>query len=216
MLSPDWVSADPDGRLGATLTYLDALTRRPDTIDDTAVDAALEAGVVPGALEQASLMVALFSYMNRMVDAFGADVTPEEAERIAAFLDRAGSGSERLGGGRRPWERLRGSLPDPLAGQLDIIRTGDGDCPVGVRVAIEARVAAVSGATRGPAGDLPPEVVALVDTLATDGHGVADAHIEALTSAGWSEEAIYEMVFVASFAAGVGRLERSLSVLADR
>lgn len=87
---------------------------------------------------------------------------------------------------------------------------------MGLRVAIEARVAAVSGATREPAGDLPPEVADLVDTLAADGHGVTDAHIGALTSADWSEEAIYEMVFVASFAAGVGRLERSLGLLATR
>jgi alkylhydroperoxidase family enzyme len=52
--------------------------------------------------------------------------------------------------------------------------------------------------------------------MAADAHGVTDAHIADLKADGWSEEAIYEMVFVISFAAGVGRMERSVSVLRGR
>lgn len=215
MLGSDWETADLSAELRGTLGYLEALTRRPDSVDRAAVDVALGYGVEPGALEQATLMVALFSYMNRMVDAFGADVTPEQADQIASFLDKAGGGAEFLSR-PKPWQRLRGQIPAALTEQLDVIRTGDGDCPAEIRTAIEARVAAESGARRTVAEPLPDEVEALAATLSADAHGVTDGHFADLKAEGWSEEAIYEMVFVASFAAGIGRLERSVAVLADR
>lgn len=211
-MSDDWASAPVDARLMGTLEYLHTLTRTPNDVDESTVQAALDAGASAGALEQATLMATLFAYMNRMVDAFGADATPEEAEKIAKVLNTIGGGAELLSR-EKPWQRLAGEIPGPLVEQIREIREGEGDSPADLRRAIESSVAGRSGATRPPAGELPPAVARLIDTLATDAHGVTDQQIDDLRP-DWSEQAIYEIIFVASFAAGLGRLERSLSLLA--
>ena len=160
-------------------------------------------------------MAGLFAYMNRMVDAFGADVTSEQAEVIPVCLDTIGGGSTHLAG-VRPWQRAHGVLPATLLDQLALVRSGPGDALADLRTAVEARVAAASGGERPAAAPLPVSVAGLVDVMTADAHGVTDAHIDALKVDGWSEEAIYEVVFTASFAACVGRMERSFTLLADR
>lgn len=197
-----------------TLDYIHALTRDPMAVDEDTVEAALASGASPGALEQATLMATLFAYMNRMVDAFGADVTQEQAKQIAGFLDTVGGGAELISR-VRPWERFAGTIPQALVDQLHEVREGQGDSPPELRRAIEADVAGRSGGRREPADSMPPAIRRLVDTLAKDAHGVTDQHIDDLRP-DWSEEAIYEFIFVASLAAGLGRLERSVELLASR
>ena len=160
-------------------------------------------------------MCLVFSYMNRMVDAFAADVSPAQAQTLAGMLDKIGGGVERFREAK-PWTRFAGRLPAPLQAELEQIRQGEGDCPAELRSAIEARVAGASGGDRSGPTALPDEVAALADTLCADAHGVTDAHIANLKRAGWSEEAIYEMIYVASFAAAVGRMERAVGLLARR
>lgn len=200
----------------ATLVFLEALTRRPNEVDASTVDTALQQGASAGGLEQASLMVALFSYMNRLVDAFGADISPQQAQRVSGVLNTVGNASEKLGGSVGPWKRFGGSLPTTLTEQLEAIRTAEGDSPADLRTALEAYVAANSGGVRPVIQPLAPEVLALADTLSEDAHGVTDQHISDLKAANWSEEAIYEMVFVACFASCIGRMERAVELLANR
>lgn len=214
-MSEGWREAEVSPELAGALGYLFALTRTPNAVGSAEVEAALARGTSAGALEQATLMAVLFAYMNRMVDAFGADITPEQAERVAGALDTVGGGLGKLSRAR-PWERLDGQLPQPLADQLAVIRAGPGDAPAPLRADLEAFVASRSGGRREGTPELPAAVEALAVTMAADAHGVTDAHIADLKADGWSEEAIYEMVFVISFAAGVGRMERSVSVLRGR
>lgn len=214
VLSDDWREAKATPRLMATLEYLFRLTRRPLEVDASVVDAAVAAGASPGALEQATLMAMLFAYMNRMVDAFGADATPAEAERLARVLNTVGGGAELISRAR-PWKRFAGEVPESFVAQLEEIRMGDGDSPASMRRTIEAYVAGRSGGRREPGAALAPPVQRLVDTLVADAHGVTDQHIDDLR-AEWSEEAIYEFIFVASFAAGLGRLERAVELLGAR
>jgi alkylhydroperoxidase family enzyme len=212
VLSEDWARAPVDARTLATLRYLEVLTRSPRSVDETSVQQAVDAGANPGALEQATLMAFLFAYMNRMVDAFGADVSPEQAEVLGKFLETAGSGAE-LVSRVRPWQRPAGELPKSVLDQLELVRGSEGDAPADLRIAIEADVARRSGAVRERPAELPEAVRRLVDVLAEDAHGVTDAHIDDLRG-DWSEEAIYEFIFVAAFGAAVGRLERSWTLLA--
>ena len=212
VLSDEWLEAPVDARTMATLRYLEVLTRDPLSVDEGVVRDAVDAGANPGALEQATLMAFLFAYMNRMVDAFGADVSPEQAERLGQFLERAGSGVE-LVTRVRPWERPGGALPESVIAQLALVRGDEGDSPRDLRIAIEADVARRSGGSRDQPSELPDAVRRLVDVLAEDAHGVTDTHIDDLRP-DWSEEAIYEFIFVASFAAAAGRLERSWTLLA--
>lgn len=217
ILSPDGGHKAPvEPRLQATLVYLDRLTREPTSVTEAFIDEVLAAGASPSGLEHASLNCFVFSVINRMVDAFGADVSPAQAKTLGAVLDKGGGAVARLQGRPKPWARYGGTLPAPLTTCIREIRQGKGDAPPRIRAAIEARVARQAGAIRPEPSAIPEEIIDLVDTIAVDAHGVTDAHIEGAKAAGWSEAAIYEFVFVASFAAGLGRLERATGLLAPR
>ncbi|MEM6294916.1 MAG: hypothetical protein AAGA54_26835 [Myxococcota bacterium] len=197
------------------MTFLEALARRPNEVGEDAVNRAIGGGATAADLEHASMMVALFSVMNRMVDAFGADVTQEQADAIGRALDTAG-GAMALGKRSASWTRLRGATPARLLAQRDAIQTGDGDAPAELRTAIERHVARSSGNPTAESLPLPPELEAIAVTLAEDAHGMTDAHIQDGLHAGWSEEALYEFIFCAAFGSGLTRLERALTLLADR
>ncbi|MEM9460584.1 MAG: hypothetical protein AAGF11_40825 [Myxococcota bacterium] len=217
ILSPDgWRTAPVEPRLAATLMYLDRLTREPESVTEAFIDEVIAAGATPSGLESASLVCLVFSVINRLVDAFGADLSPVEAQTLGAVLDKGGSAVARLRGRPKPWVRYGGTIPAPLTTCLQEVRQGKGDAPPPIRAAIEARVARQAGTIRPEPPALPEEVTDLVDTIAADAHGVTDAHIDRLKAAGWSEPAVYEFVFVASFAAGLGRLERAIRLLAAR
>ncbi|HUG41624.1 MAG TPA: hypothetical protein VMM12_14135 [Longimicrobiales bacterium] len=88
---------------------------------------------------------------------------------------------------------------------------------VSLRAAVEARAAALggrAGAAEPGAGEAVPEPVrAFVDKVARHAHLVTDADVEGLRSAGYSEDAIFELAASAVLGAGCGRLERGLSAL---
>ncbi len=196
------------------MAFLEALARSPNEVDLGTVDEALGAGASPAGLEHASMMVALFSVMNRMVDAFGADVTPAQADAIGRALNTAGGATGR--GKPRAWTRLDGQVPERLQLQRDAIRSGPGDSPKELRAAVADAVARRSGDPTAGGAVLPPELSAIADTLANDAHGMTDAHIENGRHAGWSEEALYEFIFCAAFASGLTRLRHALTLLAER
>ena len=79
-------------------------------------------------LETASLMCALFSIMNRMIDAFGADIPRELVSRSGLFLDITGKVMSRRSRKGDPVPHA-GELPPHAAALLRSIRDGDGDAP---------------------------------------------------------------------------------------
>lgn len=92
-----------------------------------------------------------------------------------------------------------------------------GATAIGVRAAVEARAAASGGRTdttgRAAAEPVPEEVRAFVDKVARHAYRVTDADVEALRSAGHSEDAVFELIVSAALGAGCGRLERGLAAL---
>lgn len=90
----------------------------------------------------------------------------------------------------------------------------DGATSAGLRRAVEARAAAHAGRPAGGELEAVPEPVAtFVDTIARHAHRATDADVAGLRAAGYSEDAVFEIMAAAALGAGLGRLERGLSVL---
>lgn len=99
----------------------------------------------------------------------------------------------------------------------EAVLEGAGVTNVAIRSAAEARAAAFGGRPRSgdPAARAPvPEPAgAFVDKVARHAYRVTDQDVEALRSAGYSEDAIFELMVSAALGAGCGRLERGMSAL---
>jgi hypothetical protein len=212
ILSGDWHELELAPRLASVLDMLEVLTLRPLELHAQQLRAAIDAGASLADLQQAAAICSSFSFLNRFVDAFGADIPAESIDRVAFVLDNGFALLVTPNRGK-PWRQLADALTRAKHEVLESIRHGPGDAPAELRERIEARVAVHSGAVRRSSGVFPVEVERFVDAIARDGHEVGDEHFAALTQASWSEPAIYEMTFVACVAAGFGRLERAWGIL---
>ena len=94
---------------------------------------------------------------------------------------------------------------------------GDGATAASIRAAAEAKAARFGGRPGQPdaaaAEPLPEPVGAFVEKVALHAYRVTDGDVEALRSAGHSEDAVFELVVSAALGAGCGRLERGLAAL---
>lgn len=206
MLGPDWRRAPVGPVRGAALVWLDALTLRPETLGSEDAAVARAAGLGDAALEQAAVVAAAFATMNRLVDAFGADLPEADLERNRLGLEAEGRllGLTDLRRGR--WS---GGAASSAAGALRrALREGDGDAPLALRRGIDDAVRLRLGLAASETA-LPAPVRALVEAITVDARRVEDAHFDALRALGLSDEALYELVFTAAASAGLGRLERA-------
>lgn len=108
---------------------------------------------------------------------------------------------------------------DPLVRRLrESVLEREGATSAAVRRAVEARAAELGGRPGvGAAGETVPEPARfLVDRVARHAHRVTDADVEALRAAGYTEDAIFDIVAAAALGAGLGRLERGMAVLRGR
>lgn len=85
----DWRTAPFDERVRATLAFLERLTLSPDEVGPEDVERVRAAGVSDEALADAVRVCALFNTIDRIADALGFDVPPDEvfAERAPAFFE---------------------------------------------------------------------------------------------------------------------------------
>lgn len=96
---------------------------------------------------------------------------------------------------------------------------GPGVTQPGLRQAVEARAAALSGrvgaARAGAAagGELPEDLGAFADRVAGGAWRVTPEEVAALLEAGYSEEEVFEVTVSAALGAGCGRLERGLAAM---
>ncbi|HKV07096.1 MAG TPA: hypothetical protein VJ725_03095 [Thermoanaerobaculia bacterium] len=95
----------------------------------------------------------------------------------------------------------------------DSVLNGRGDTDPGLRRAVEARAAELSGKPGEPAGEIPANLREHVDKIARHAYTITDEDVAALKAAGWSEDAIFEISAAAALGAGVARLERGLAAL---
>ena len=85
----DWRTAPFDERMRATLGFLERLTLEPDAVGPGDVERVRAAGVSDEALADAIRVCALFNTIDRIADALGFDVPPDEyfALRAQPFLE---------------------------------------------------------------------------------------------------------------------------------
>ena len=81
-----------DGRLRAMLRFADKLTKTPERMGQSDVDALLAAGWSEQAVEDAINVVALFNYVNRLVDAVGIKGDDAYFRQIGTALASKGYG----------------------------------------------------------------------------------------------------------------------------
>jgi hypothetical protein len=104
----------------------------------------------------------------------------------------------------------REELVDRLA---QSVLEGDGVIDSDLRHLVEEKAASLSGRSIDENIDLPPLVEPYVNKVAKHAYKVTNNDIEGLKEAGYSEDAIFEITICAALGAGLGRLERGLSVL---
>ena len=90
---------------------------------------------------------------------------------------------------------------------------GPGDSAPALRRAVAERAASLGGRATATAPEVPPALLAYVDTVARHAYKTTDAHVAALKQAGYSEDAIFELTLSAALGAGMARLERGLAAL---
>ncbi len=206
VISEGWRDVSMEPNLKASLVFLEKLTLRPTELSVSDAKEAMGAGLERVDLEHTVMVGCMFNSMNRLVDAFGADLSEEESKRLGSMLNMAGHAMSRSRKKKDP--PLGPALPDFVGNILQPIREEPGDSPVEIRRSIEARLSSAVGAIREPPEqELPEELATFVDLIGDDVWGLTDEHFDILKQAGWSEEAKYEIVYTASMAAGVARLE---------
>lgn len=102
----------------------------------------------------------------------------------------------------------------------DAVLKGRGDTDPGLRRAVEERVATAAGrhgAAPGEPGQrqdgVPEILLAYVDKVALHAYLITQQDLDDLRTAGYSEDAIFEISIAAAVGAGSARLERGLAAL---
>ena len=96
---------------------------------------------------------------------------------------------------------------------VDAVLTSAGDTDPDTRRAVEGRAAALGGRSVGTTCELPAALDAYVDKVARHAYKVTDDDIAALRQAGYSMDAIFEVMLSAALGAGMSRLERGLATV---
>lgn len=211
--SEQWRDVEADDAFKATLVFLEKFTKSPETLSVSDVRAVYQAGSEQIDLEHAVIVGCIFSSMNRQVDAFGADLEEQHVERVRKLLETRGRLYERRKSPKKS-PMIGPSYPDFVTHLLHSFREGKGDAPVELRRAIEARVAGATGAVREHY-ELPNSLASFVDKVGGDVWSLTDEDFNELKAEGWAELAIYEFVFVAAMASGIGRLEVAWSAMQE-
>ena len=82
-----------------------------------------------------------------------------------------------------------------------------------LRRAIAEQSARLSSRTFQQVEQIPPELVAYIKKVALSAYKISEEDIEALRSADYSEDSIFEITVSAALGAGMTRLERGLAAL---
>ena len=96
---------------------------------------------------------------------------------------------------------------------IDAILNSPGETDPALRSAIEAQSVQLSLRSTQSVEPVPPALVPYVKKVALYAYKITDEDVAALQSAGYSEDAIFEITLSAALGAGMTRLERGLAAL---
>ena len=109
--------------------------------------------------------------------------------------------------------------PAELARELErAVLTSPGATSEALRRAVASFASGASGTASAerpaaPGGEIPAALAPYVDTVALHAYRVTGDDMAVLASAGYSEDAIFEVTLAAAAGVGLGRLERGLAAL---
>ena len=202
----DYRSAPIDERLRCALGALELLAKRPWEVCPQTLEPMRAAGLDDEAIEDVGAVGSLFAMFTRVADAFDfAAPTPFET-KVMRLLLKGGYESRDVLGAEFP--RHRQGVEATV--QASLSASGPTDKDVRIRLArwVEANV-------RGQQPeDLQPQALAAFATKQVRGaYKIVDEDFEALTEAGFEDEAIYDIVVVVAVAAGATRYRLFLDAL---
>jgi alkylhydroperoxidase family enzyme len=102
--------------------------------------------------------------------------------------------------------------PPKVQKARDALLNNPAKCTPELRRAIEAYAARLGGSA-GEAAELPANLVDYVRKVVLNAYETTDGDLARLKEAGYSEDEIFEITFCASLGAGLGRMERGLTIL---
>lgn len=216
----DWRSAPIDGKLRATLGFLEKLTLFPKSVGSEDMAALRVVGLNDPAIRDATYVCVGFNIITRIADALDFEVPPPKAFILSSkFLLFFGydilSGLKlgRIVNWRRrdhhigheqamtTGQATANAYADKLKRLEETVLFGPGDLDPLVR-----KVASVAGELRGVVG---PYVMKVWERA----HEITSEDIAALRHIGYSEDQIFELTISAALGAGLVRLESALSAL---
>jgi uncharacterized peroxidase-related enzyme len=77
----DWEEAELSSQDRALCAFAVQLTRAPESMDRSALEALRREGLSDEAIHDAAQVIAYFNYINRIADALGTDLDPGMPER---------------------------------------------------------------------------------------------------------------------------------------
>ncbi|RMG91799.1 MAG: hypothetical protein D6706_17830 [Chloroflexi bacterium] len=211
----DWKTADIPERTRAALHLLQYLTKHPLELNKPFIADLRTHGLDNHAMEEVANVGFHFNFINRLADTFSFDHLNKEQE---AFHTKMLNRTTRL---------LRNTPPKPswikdtdgqirpieLARARQTLLSAPGEIPPSLRQAIEAFVVTQWGHTRPPAQPVPQELISCLQKLAFSAYKITDDDIAALKTAGYNDDAIYEIAVAGAFGAAIVGVERLFGIL---
>ena len=209
----DWTSAPVAPKLAGGLALVHKMTKEPSSIDDAFLEELRERGLSNADIEAASTVAYRFAVINRAADGFGFPIpTPDERATLARVLSRL-------------HKVVRFGAPDPLFKQgtdglwrptdadraREQLLTAPGVTPPSLRQAAEGFAARWFDAKRDTP-DPPEPVLGFVGRVAAFPASIDDELVGTLRSAGYDDEAIFEL----TMAAAIGVASAGVEAVAAR
>ena len=198
----DFQQAQLPPKLRSTLTFLESLTRRPDTLMAADVQAVLQEGVTPKALEDAIAVSTLFNITGRCADALGYEMLEErDFDRAAKRMLVQGYA---FGKGKTPEHPNHRAMADAVRQRT---LEGPGETDAALRQAMAERAAG------GPALAAPYDDLAR--QIGEAAYKVTDEQVANMVKQAGSERAAYELIVAAALGAGLHRWRQGINILEE-
>jgi uncharacterized peroxidase-related enzyme len=198
----DFQQAELPAKLRATFTFLEILTRRPDTLTAEDAQAVLRKGVTPEALQDAIAVSVLFNITARCADALGYEMLEDED------FDRAGKRllvqGYAFGKGKTPAHPDHRALAEAVRQRT---LEGSGVTGADLRQAMTER-AAGGRPLEAPYDDLARQI-------GEAAYRVTDEQVAKVVEEAGSERAAYELIVASALGAGLHRWQRGLKILEE-
>lgn len=206
----DWTTADIPDRTRAALTLLEYMTVHPMDIDADFVQTLFEKGLDDLSMREAANVGFHYNMINRVADAVDFPM-PEgvKKKRLAKLLNFS---SKMLKGSVAEQAWVQGEdgyiRPPEVENGRSQLLTAPGTTTPDTRRCVEAFVIAQWDYHRSECNPIAEELEPFLKKLSLHAYKITDENVCALQDAGYSNEALYELIMVGSVGAALVGLEK--------